>query len=791
MKVAKSQSLRLLVMPAKKLKYKSTVPDALGCALLALLLYCGVGGTALAMLALPVYSTLMLMLGIGVIGVGCFWLRTTRLRIIGMCGMQVFTMLVWVLRFDHANNGLAIVSNQFTRVISVALLKLSTPFEVPDITLYSNSVTVLLLPVATLLAIGCVLLTRHPNRVAGGALLLFLAVCTMFQGVGAPGLWAAVLAVGVALLFFRSFSGTATVPDRGRQLLLIAGALAAALAVCMAIIAVIPGASDGLEQTLDSRQKQVRQTVHALRYEGGEKNVLPEGDFSAIGAFAPNGETMLELTMERPRSVYLRGFVGGIYTPQGWRPIDGLELYANNGLFNALQSQNFFAQTQLGDAAQLLAPVLGEKARETANLAVQNTAACRAYVYAPYSAFGVEPTLRGDGRLGEATMFSTGWRGQRAYAFTVASGAEAYHDDLAQALESRRNDTEGAIADYVEQEQRYARFAYETYTEITVAQRKLLEPLLGDGGVAGKTHLAYDAARQNVRSALAAQVRYDTGAAPLPKDAGEDDDFVAYLLEDAKSGYSVHYATLATVMMRYYGIPARYVEGYYLSESDAQDIEPNSPYEVSNELAHAWCEYYYDGIGWIPFEATPGYYDPENPEQNSFRQPNVTQENIEQPIPEDDTAKPEEEKDGGGKLSSVLLRVLISLLLFLLVLAVWLMLRRATIERRRRLWRQSNYNLGAAAMMDYLLQCAKRLGMPARGSIYSLAPQFAEQFGAEWRARYREAAAIYQKAVYSRDGIDIEQRDEMRAFVDTFVYAMEQTGSQTQQFLMKYVYWLY
>ena len=31
------------------------------------------------------------------------------------------------------------------------------------------------------------------------------------------------------------------------------------------------------------------------------------------------------------------------------------------------------------------------------------------------------------------------------------------------------------------------------------------------------------------------------------------------------------------------------------------------PYAVDDTHAHAWVEYYQDGVGWLPFEITPSY----------------------------------------------------------------------------------------------------------------------------------------------------------------------------------------
>jgi len=81
-------------------------------------------------------------------------------------------------------------------------------------------------------------------------------------------------------------------------------------------------------------------------------------------------------------------------------------------------------------------------------------------------------------------------------------------------------------------------------------------------------------------------------------DAGYD-DFAQWFLEQSDTGYCVHFATAAAVLLRAANIPARYVEGFMVGcQQDQLTL-------VSNQTAHAWVEYY-DGTVWTVLEATPG-----------------------------------------------------------------------------------------------------------------------------------------------------------------------------------------
>lgn len=85
-----------------------------------------------------------------------------------------------------------------------------------------------------------------------------------------------------------------------------------------------------------------------------------------------------------------------------------------------------------------------------------------------------------------------------------------------------------------------------------------------------------------------------------PPNVPEDSDFVEYFLK-TRRGYCTYYATAMVVLARTAGIPARYCEGFLLTNAPHEDFV----YTVTGEQAHAWAELYFEGIGWIPFDATP------------------------------------------------------------------------------------------------------------------------------------------------------------------------------------------
>ena len=114
---------------------------------------------------------------------------------------------------------------------------------------------------------------------------------------------------------------------------------------------------------------------------------------------------------------------------------------------------------------------------------------------------------------------------------------------------------------------------------------------------------AYDSAVALQDYLNGANFRYDTEA-PVAEDYdGGGLDVMATFLE-VKSGYCVHFSSAMAVMARALGIPARISIGYLPgTRTFNQGIET---FEVDSHDLHAWPELYFVGVGWVPFEPTPG-----------------------------------------------------------------------------------------------------------------------------------------------------------------------------------------
>lgn len=78
-------------------------------------------------------------------------------------------------------------------------------------------------------------------------------------------------------------------------------------------------------------------------------------------------------------------------------------------------------------------------------------------------------------------------------------------------------------------------------------------------------------------------------------------DPLGHFLFDAREGYCQQFAGSYAVLARIVGVPTRLGVGWTWGGLVGPDT-----YQVTDEQAHTWPEVYFSGVGWVPFEPTPG-----------------------------------------------------------------------------------------------------------------------------------------------------------------------------------------
>uniref|UniRef100_I5AWF9 Transglutaminase-like enzyme, predicted cysteine protease n=1 Tax=Eubacterium cellulosolvens (strain ATCC 43171 / JCM 9499 / 6) TaxID=633697 RepID=I5AWF9_EUBC6 len=100
---------------------------------------------------------------------------------------------------------------------------------------------------------------------------------------------------------------------------------------------------------------------------------------------------------------------------------------------------------------------------------------------------------------------------------------------------------------------------------------------------------------------ILSSMKYTLSPGEIPEEVKSEADYLDYFLFEKQEGYCIHYATAFVLMARSLGIPARFVQGYYVKRSGSGETI------VTSNMAHAWPEAYIEGLGWLSFEPTPGH----------------------------------------------------------------------------------------------------------------------------------------------------------------------------------------
>lgn len=300
------------------------------------------------------------------------------------------------------------------------------------------------------------------------------------------------------------------------------------------------------------------------------------------GPIRPDNVTVLSVTSTAP--VFLRGSAQNFYTGQGW---------ADSGSLGHFRWDSFLWR---GRRKELFAPSLPLGGREARELAGRMTTQATVTVShrnnrhaALFTPLRVR-RLRFNTRTGNETYFNLQgelfWDSVLPYNAAYTLEGSFYDrtlpgfDEAMLALEpiaAGEEDSawEGICRDYLQLPDTLPESVHALTAEITEG--------LGS---------PYEKAAA-IERWLAEHCSYTLS----PAVPAEGEDFAAAFLRD-REGYCTYYATAMAVMARCAGLPSRYVTGYGLIPTGR--AEPN--YTATNATAHAWCEIYFSGIGWMAFD---------------------------------------------------------------------------------------------------------------------------------------------------------------------------------------------
>lgn len=102
-----------------------------------------------------------------------------------------------------------------------------------------------------------------------------------------------------------------------------------------------------------------------------------------------------------------------------------------------------------------------------------------------------------------------------------------------------------------------------------------------------------------IRSYVSHRIKYNLNAPAVPFTR----DPVDYTLFESMQGYCDLFASSVVTLARAAGLPTRYTIGWVVNDPKTDD---KGYYVVREKDYHAWAEIYFEGYGWVPFDATEG-----------------------------------------------------------------------------------------------------------------------------------------------------------------------------------------
>lgn len=641
-----------------------------------------------------------------------------------------------------------------------------------------------LLPLAVVLALGCQWAVQRRGMVMPVAAVASLVViCALFLPVLTP-LWLAGAAL-TALLWTALGRSRGGAVQYGLTLrlwlrtalpvLLVTGVLWLALGV------------EGKSAPICSLAQWTEDTVTELRYGSYQGTGLTGGKVADAGPRVTGGEeSMLRVTMTEPTSYYLRGFVGDSYHDGRWEQLDRERLYENRAVFGALHQNGFYPQCQLSAGAAALGE---EHIRYENTVQVENLGLPGQYLYTPYEMLTTSPVLQ-PGSVGDSALCAPGCRGQKDYTMLAANNLVVQYQKLSNLLYGHAS--EDAVAAFLQQEAAYNQFVYQNDRDIPPEIDAFLSEVLGNYEIAqGQVHFDYQKAKQNILYYLTTYMVYNEQAEKTP----EDVDFVLHFLEGSRAGYSIHFASAAVMMFRYYGIPARFAEGYLVTKAEAEAMELGQPLELDSSHAHAWVEYYQDGVGWLPFEVTPSHL-------SVMEQPDVYQPitGLIGKLPDtetEETLQPDDlEEEEPSALLAFWLKNRLTILLILGALALaglvvlflsWLAYERRKTARRKAGFLSEDLHSAICSIFEYMADVLVAAGLTPQNRSAQEESDWLEE---DLRPEFRAVVDIWQEAKFSDNPMTEAQRRRAIALKDQVWERVWSQSGWLKKLQLKYLYFL-
>ena len=290
-------------------------------------------------------------------------------------------------------------------------------------------------------------------------------------------------------------------------------------------------------QKVSEIKKNIISEIDYYRYnsraEKVEKDVLPEGNLQNVKSLEYTDEVVMTVKMQKPVSVYLKGFVGSVYADNCWS-VPERTAYGGDytGLFEWLSQNNLYSESQISKLEALSSKT------KSYDISVNNFALSSKYIYSPYESLA-EGDLSTDkvNYQKDLGIFGKGFFGTRKYSFkshlplTVDYGVT----DLNKWISENITDESG-YSQYLKYEKAYRAFVYNTYLDVPDSTAVALNNYFGKDTMTSLKRKSYQSIIDYLRRFYSVNSTYSSEIDTLAPDT----DFIDNFYGGSSRGYKTN-----------------------------------------------------------------------------------------------------------------------------------------------------------------------------------------------------------------------------------------------------------
>lgn len=615
-----------------------------------------------------------------------------------------------------------------------------------------------------------------------------------------------------------------------------------------------------LSKDIFSSVQNIVTTGFSFKTDGGLNN----GQIYNMGNLEYTGKTMFRLSSDAPsynKSIYLRSYTAAVYDGKRWSQLTKKKYRNYDEMWSRYKDQGIFPQFMYSYLNDIISPSSSKYNIDIINENINN----KLFLTSPDLAVENSQDLTKSVTSYDNTFYIDSFSGLDSYSqsaiYSYTPSLELYtepetigdniQDTLYNGkfytsipidiLASSSSDIYDDLTNFYEIEEQYRKFVIDNYTEYP----DIIDELFPTEFELNETYnfvkntdnyflskvpdgiteyfstytdtvpnpdiisSYYSAVISEIMEYLHKNAEYtlSPGSTPYGK------DFIDYFINENHKGYCVHFATSATLMLRKAGIPARYVEGYFVSEQDLKNADENGYISVPDSRAHAWTEVYYPLYGWTVVDFTPSYgingeIPPENDEWNTDSESKAVSSTDSEEESDTDTSSDVVDSDNSissdtsdsdiqadsntNKIPKFIKVFLSAAIIAFTALGLWLLIRIIIIKLRECRFKSSDTRKAAEFIYSYSLQLFKCAGitMDKYEGEQSFAQKVCRELNYIDKIKIQKFTDIALSARFGKTSPDRKSIEEMNILMKDFSASILTSVSKPKKFIIKYVLFL-